>query len=370
MKQLGMLFAAAVLSSPLAVAQEVTLPLDRYDELRARARPMPPETVTPPAPFALEAAQLEITAGRGSARVVQRLTLSIYAEDWVRVPLAVAGSLTSTQLGTLDGRIDTSGGLALVARGRGRHAIRIESVVPLSDDETATRATRNGSLALPAAALVNGSLSTGADVEEAEIVGGGMATAAVPHRIDFVATPGATLFFQLRGAGRAAVARPAQALKVEAQAFTLARLARTRSRVEARVVFEVSNGEADSFALELPAGFDVVSVTPAEVGWVQEGARLKLTTPAPVDKELALEVALTGDPQPAFAAPMVVPAGVARLRLLSAVHVDADGIPEMTDPGSSRRAEPGETARFRRPPRASACPCSWCATRSGRRAGP
>jgi len=342
MRQLEVLPAAAVLVASLASAQEVTLPLDRYEDLRARSRPVQAEVVAPPAPFALEAAQVEITATGGSARVSQRLTLSIYAEDWVRVPLAAPGSLTSAQLGTLDGRVDSGKGMVLVARGRGRYSLRLESVLPLVEDETATRATRTVLVPLPEAAVVTGTIAPGPDVDEVEFAAGGLPRgAAVARRWDFVGEPGGTLAVQLRGAGRAA-AQPARTPKLAAQAFTLARLGRTRTRLEARVLFELSGGAADVLHLELPAGYDVLSVVPGDVGWTQDGARLTLRPATPVEASATLDFVLSGDAQATFAAPLVVPTGASRLKLLSAVQVDADGYPEMGEPGQSRRAEPDE----------------------------
>jgi len=343
MKQAWPLFVAVVLASTPARAQEVTLPLDRYEELRARARPSPLAVAVPPAPFALEAAQLELSAGRSSARVSQSLTLSIYTDDWVRVPLAPAGSLTSVQLGTLDGRVETTDGVALVARGRGRHQIQVGSVVPMSEDTGATRATRSLSIALPAAATVTGALLAGAEVQEVVFGSGGLANgSSAPHRFEFVGQPGATLAVQLLGAGRA-IERTRLPLKYEATSFALAQLLRTRTRIEASVAVVVSSGELETITLELPGGFDVVSVLP-DAGWTQEGRRLTITPAAPVQKAATLDLVLTGEPQTAFGAPLVVPAGAARLTLLSAVHVVADGIPELVEAGSSRRAEAPEIA--------------------------
>jgi hypothetical protein len=347
---------AAVLASSAASAQEVTLPLERYEDLRARSRPAAEEAVPPAAPFALEAAQLEITVGRTSARVSQRLTVSIYSAEWVSIPLAPTGSLTSAQLGTLDGRIESGSGMTLVARGRGRHQLRIDSVVPLRDDDSAARTTRTAKIALPTAAAVTGALVTGEETEEVAFVSGGLPRASsLAHRFEFVGEPGATLDVRLLGKGRPPE-RARLPLKYDAVSSALTELARTRTRISARLVFEVSSGQADGFEVELPKGFDVVSVLPRDLGWTAEGTRLTLTPAAPVEKMLAVEVALTGEPQQTFAAPLLVPKGASRLTLLTAVQVSADGIPVLTEPGSSRRAEAPELAKLPEAMRSVAAP--------------
>src|SRR5262249_59363127 len=73
---LASVLLGAVLPLP---AQQVTLPLARYEELRARANPEATPAPAPPAPFALESADLAITAGPISARIVTRLTLTLDA---------------------------------------------------------------------------------------------------------------------------------------------------------------------------------------------------------------------------------------------------------------------------------------------------
>src|SRR5436305_1675215 len=47
----------------VAGAQQVTLPLTQYEDLRARANPAAEALAPPPAPFALELADFDVTAG-------------------------------------------------------------------------------------------------------------------------------------------------------------------------------------------------------------------------------------------------------------------------------------------------------------------
>ena len=78
----GLSFALVWLSALAAGAQQVTLPLAQFEELRGRANPAPDDDLSPPAPFALSTAEIVIEAGPESARVVQTLDLTIYAEGW------------------------------------------------------------------------------------------------------------------------------------------------------------------------------------------------------------------------------------------------------------------------------------------------
>lgn len=323
-------------------AQEVTLPLERYDELRARARPVPEATPAPPLPFALEAVELDVRAGRASARVAQKLTLALYSDDWQSLSLPATGSITAARLGTLAGRLKADdAGVQLVVRGKGRHVVHVESVVPLDEDETAARVTRTLSLAIPRAAAISGSLSTDeSDLEEVRIAAGGLprGPAANARRLEFVAEPGGTLSLQLLGRARA-LDRAQLPLKCRAVAATLAEVGRTRTRLTAWIRSEILSGRLESLELALPGGFEVTGVKPAELGWEVKAGQLLVTPAAPAERTLELSVELAGEPQLTLDAPLVEPRGCSSSSLLSAVAVTADGFAEVVDPGSGRRAE-------------------------------
>src|SRR3954463_11540634 len=78
-KEVGMrsitkiLFVAVALQALAlaARAQQVTLPLEKYEELRARANPGAGAKANPPAPYALELAEYAVKVGPESARVAQ-----------------------------------------------------------------------------------------------------------------------------------------------------------------------------------------------------------------------------------------------------------------------------------------------------------
>jgi hypothetical protein len=337
--------------------QEVTLPLAQYEELRERARPTPEPKVSPPAEYALEAAQVDVVAGQRSARVSQRLTLSLYSGEWLSVPLPAVGSLTSSQLGTLDGRVKADGQTTLIVRGRGRHVIRLDSVVSLAEDKAAARLTRTLMLALPAAAAVTGSIvSSDTEIQEITVVSGGLQRGTgSATRVEFVGSPGASLSALLLGKGRVVdVAR--LPLKFRASSATRTEAWRSRMKVHGTISVEVLSGQLDRLEVVLPAGFEVASVQPTELGWEVVEGRLIVTPVAPAEKTLVASVELSGEPKFAFAAPLLVPRGAAQITLLSAVSVAADGLPEVTDAGSARSAEDADLAALPEEVRRSSAP--------------
>jgi hypothetical protein len=249
-----MLSLVGLLTVPGALwCQEVTLPLAQYEDLRERAKPTPEPKVSPPAEYALESAQIDIVAGPRSARVSQRLTLSLYSGEWLNVPLPAVGSLTASQLGLLEGRVKVDDKTTLIVRGRGRHVIRLDSVVPLTEDKSAARLTRSVSVALPAAAAVTGTIGTAdTDIQEITLVSGGLARGTkTATRLEFVASPGASLSALLLGKGRVVDAARLP-LKFRATAAARTEAGRSRMRVHGTLGVEVLSGQLDRLEVGLP----------------------------------------------------------------------------------------------------------------------
>lgn len=330
--------AAFLLLVPPAISQEVTLPLEDYESLRRRANPDPPPEIEPAVPFSLETAVIEIDVGDDSVVVRQQLTLSIYDEGWHSVPLADAGSLTSIELGELEGRLTTAEGNVLVARGMGRHAIAVSSVVPLVEDPVAARPTRTLELELPRAGLVTGVVSTGLDVELVEILEGGLQrSTSDADAFEFVGSPGTRLSLRLLGADRA----PDQAglpLRFEARSATMVELSRTALTARARVNVDVLQGTLEVLRLTVPDGLEVARVDAGESGWRMEGGNLVITLAEPALDRFFTQVVLSGDHTSAFTAPLLVPESAERSFLVTGLKVEADGIPIVEDVGASRRA--------------------------------
>jgi hypothetical protein len=346
---LWLVCALAVSAAPLALtAQEVTLPLSQYEQLRARANPKPDDPAPPPARFALESADLEIAVGASSARIVQKLVLSVFADTWERVPLGDAGSFTSARFGTLEGRVEVSekDGWALQVHGRGRHEVTLESVVPVRRDETATRPASSFSLRLPPAAVLRGKLQTQPGIDEVTLTGKGLirGTAGGPWTFVSAFDKDAGVTFTLFGQ-RTLPERAQLPLRFDATSATAATLSRTQLRVRGWIEARVAQGRLTELRIPVPAGLQLVSVNGPLAGWDVTGGTLVITPLEPVEGTLAVELELTGEPRAAFASPVLTPAGGRRTLHLVKAALQGDGLLKLADPGAVRGPEDSETAR-------------------------
>jgi hypothetical protein len=355
--RLGVLWlvcALAATAMPLPLpAQEVTLPLSQYEQLRSRAHPKPDDPAPPPARFALESADLEIAVGSSSARIVQKLVLSVLSDTWERVPLGEAGSFTSARFGSLEGRVEVSEkeGWALQVHGRGRHEVTLESVVPVRRDETSTRPASSFSLRLPPAAVLRGKLQTPPGIDEVTLTGKGLVRGAAGGPWTFVAAfeKDAGVTFTLFGQ-RTLPERAQLPLRFDATSATAAVLSRTQLRVRGWIEARVAQGRLTELRIPVPADLQLVSVSGPLAGWnlVDENTAdgtLVITPQEPVEGTLAVELELTGEPRSAFASPVLTPAGGRRTLHLVKAALQGDGLLALTDPGAVRGPEESETAR-------------------------
>jgi hypothetical protein len=367
---IAVLAVPLLLSGIVPAGAQVTLPLPQFEALRERANPQPDEAAPPPAPFAFESAAVEITAGRDSARIVQTLGLTLYAEGWQEIPLGEAGSFVGARFGTLEGRVEVDdGGWSLQVRGRGRHTVTLESVVPLKRDDSVTRPTWQLALHLPPAAVVTGRVAalpgltqvasvagrTGASendeaegvegVEDIELVGAGLVRRE-GAAWSFVASPGvapgaAPATFVLRGR-RTLPERAQLPLRFEATSATAVSLSRTQLRVQGWLGLRVAQGQLPEVRLPLPAGLEVVAVAGPVAGWSVADGQLVITPLAPVENALAVEITLAGRPGSGLISPLLVPTGSRRTVLLTKAAVQGDGLLTLVDPAAVRAALPTE----------------------------
>jgi len=328
--------------------QEVTLPLSQFEQLRSRAHPGPDDPAPPPARFALESADLEIAVGASSARLVQKLVLTVFSDTWERVPLGEAGSFTSARFGNLEGRVEVTEkeGWALQVHGRGRHEVTLESVVPVRRDETATRPASSFSLRLPPAAVLRGKLQTQPGIDEVTLTGKGMIRGAAGGPWTFVSAfdKDAGVTFTLFGQ-RTLPERAQLPLRFDATSATSATLSRTQLRVRGWVEARVAQGRLSELRIPVPAGLQLVSVSGPLAGWDVTDGTLVITPLEPVEGTLAVEMELAGEPQPAFASPVLTPAGGRRTLHLVKAALQGDGLLTLVDPGTVRGPEDSETAR-------------------------
>ncbi len=323
---------------------QVTMPLSDYNALRARANPAQDGDPAPPAPFALEVADLAITAGPESARIVQTLDLSLFVDGWQAVPLGEAGSFIAARFGGLEGRVDPKeGGWALQVRGRGRHRVVLESVAAVTRDETATRPTWQIGLRLPPAAVVRGRLEAPATVEDVEIQGAGLIRREAAGWAFVAAPTKEPVGFTLRGR-RTLPERAQLPLRFEATTATAAVLSRTRLQVFGWIEARVAQGRLSELKVPLPAGYEVVSVQGPIAGWTAAGGTLTVTPLEPVETSLAVRVELSAPPSDELASPVLVPTDSHRTLLLTKASLKGDGLLELTDPGAVRPSSDAEAA--------------------------
>jgi hypothetical protein len=347
LKAAGLFLWAAFAVAYPACALQVTLPLEEYEALRSRANPGDPPQPPPPGPFALEAADLDITVGATSARIAQALTLTLYASGWQKIPIGEAGSFIGAQFGNLEGRVETAeSGWTVLARGTGRHEVRLESVTPVTLDETATRPTRRFEVRLPPAAMVRGRLRVPANVEEVQVSGPSTARREADGSWTFAASPnGAMLRFLLFGK-QIVPERTRLPLRFEATSATAATISRTRLRVQGWVEARVAQGQLRELRIPVPEGLEVVSVQGPVAGWDVKDGRLVVTPLEPVESSLAVQVEMTGEPRVSFPSPLLLPDGSARTTVFALAALEGDGLLRLADAGAVRRVEEGEEGRL------------------------
>lgn len=332
------------LFSALAAGAQVTMPLAEYEALRDRANPEAEPNPSPPAPFAFETADLVIEADGESARIVQTLGLTLFADGWQKVPLGEAGSFIAAKFGSVEGRVNVAeDGWSLQVQGRGRHQIVLESVVPVRRDETSTRPTWQLGLRLPPAAVVRGRIEAPETVEEIELQGAGLVRKG-EGSWSFVAAPTPEpIGFTLRGR-RTLPERAQLPLRFETSSATAAVLSRTRLEVHGWIEARVAQGRLPELRVPLPTGFEVVSVQGPIAGWNVTGGRLVVTPLEPVESSLAIRIELSAPPVQEFVSPLLIPADSHRTLLLTKAALRGDGLLELTDPGAVRAPAETETA--------------------------
>jgi hypothetical protein len=328
-----------------AFAQEVTLPLDRYEKLHARAHPSPTPTPEPVAGFSLDEARLEIHVGDESARVVQELRMVLLSDDWQEIPLATAGTFIAADLGTLEGRVTTAAGWTLTVRGRGHHQVRLESLLPLTSNEEATRPTWSLVLELPRAAVAGGVIKVSDSVEDAEIISGAIWRSR-GREWQLVADPGSTLRVRLLGKA----VRPERStlpLRYSVVTGNLLEVSRTRIKLTSHLGLAVIQGSLEELQVPLPPGFDVVSLGGDEVaGWNVEDQRLLITPLTAVESSLDLEVDLSAEASNQLTSLMLVPEQAWQVLAATAVKVEGDGLLELVERGSGRLPDDRERGRL------------------------
>ena len=341
LRLVGCLAACNFWSLP-AVAQEVTLPLSRYEEMLARARVEPAPASTPPSSIAFEEAKLTIRVdtGEGHAKIVQDLTLTLLAEGWHSLTLGDAGRFLDADFGDAQGRLDIGkGGSTLSVQGVGRHRLRVTSARPVILDEDATRPTWRLRISAPPVAMVRGSLETPGGVDEVEAEGAIVSRAEVDGHWTFVAKPGAEVRLALYGVATLP-RRETLPLAFEAKTAVALEVSRGRRRARGWLDARVRQGRLERLRVPIPAGFEVVDVGgDAVAGWDTDGGGLVVTPLAPVAERLRLKLELAADAADEVAGPVLVPDDAATVLAATKVHVRGDGLLLLVDAGAARQPD-------------------------------
>lgn len=351
MKRTTLTFLLFALAATLA-AQEVTLPLSRYEELRQQANPEPEPEPKPPVPVAFEQAELAVTVGETSATITQDLVLALYGDGWQSVALSKLGTFIDADFGGLEGRLETGTSPSLKVRGSGRHRVRLTSVIGVHREESTTRPTWRLRLETPKAALVRGSLKVGGDVEEVTANG----QVLVDERGDdgrrtFVAAPGAAFGLTLQGTATVPE-RDELPLRFDVTSAAALTVARDERRVRAWIAARVLQGRLAGLTVPLPDGFKVVRVDGPVAGWDVVGDRLdnhyslSVTPLEAVTASLALTVELSAPPGEELSSVVLGVTGAAGTLYSTKATVEGDGLLNVLDPGDARQADSGEMARL------------------------
>ena len=237
-------------------------------------------------------------------------------------------------------------GLEMHVRGRGRREVRLESAVPVARDDKATRPTWSFALRFPAAAVVRGRIEAPPAVEELDPEGSGLVVPGPPA----AAGPSSPCPAP-RSAGRSPAGRSSPGGPSSRSASRPPRPPPPPSRARGFQVLgwieaRVAQGRLETLRVPVPAGLEVADVRGPVAGWKVEAGTLVVTPLAPVEDTLAVEIALTGEPQDRFATPLLIPEGSARTTLLAKAALKGDGILSLTDPGAARGPEEREAARL------------------------
>lgn len=296
----------------------VALSIADYLKLRDQAHPRPPTPPGPPARATVSDTHYELAAGDGLATGTAELTIDVFDDGWVEIPLPPslfvrAARLGSRPLALADGRSAADGASPgtrrILLSQKGRAVVSLEIAVPIA--ETAGQA----SIQLPPAAggLVRAVLTVPRS-DVAVAAGNGTiverTTAVDTHRVAAHATPGQTLALTWR---RQRALSPALPVKLRGAVQHVVGLGEEVAIVTARVTVDVIQGAAAAFALRVPDGLTVNQVQGAHVAdWDVQGTALSVTLLDRVERQVA--VVVSGEFRPPASGRVEVP----MLRLVDA----------------------------------------------------
>lgn len=329
---------ACALASAGALAQQVTVPLDRYQELWNLANPQPPAGKPR---LLLETAELKLSVGTAGARLRTEVVVDLIGGEPQTLKLPPNGSWIDCGAEGAELEVSQSGGeRQLRLWGTGRARVWVESIPVMEHHEKSDPPYSTLRLDLPVAAVVRGEIDAGAGVANVEIAGnGGLVERAGEGRYRFLGEPGKPLSFELF---HQFVAPSENApLRFDEEAYHLVLASRARLRLTSWHRINVYSGHLEKLRLPVPPGFEVLEVKgPNMAGWQMDGSTLEIPLAVPVSGMGEWQIQLASDFSPEFPMPILASEGRAsgRHRLRVAMR-RLEGLLEVVDEGGAVAAK-------------------------------
>ncbi len=347
---LTMLAAAAMAvaqnSPPLPGAGNVTLPLDEYNRLLEAAAKPPKRADTPPLPYALRSAQLNLAVTGQTVSGSVLLDGEVFAAGPVKAPLVTGMILRNGQQKGKDLPIVLEGGTpTAVVSGPAEFALTLETALPLTVETG--RASFN--LTAPSAGAVRLSLSV-PGAETSIHLSPGLITNQVSRDgrtlVEATLAPGQTA--NVWWAARLTVAPPAPPKETRflSDVKTLISVNETDLTVATLANLTIVQGEPAEFRAKLPEGFEFTGATGASVASaaVQQGSIVLTVSASAARTHQFLVSFVRAGPGTTSEVPLLAFTGAQRET--GEVLVEAEGNVELTATGAGglRRMDLKETS--------------------------
>lgn len=259
---------AADAPRPDAPPGTVTLPLADYDRLVDRAARPPQPPSPPPVPAVLARADLRLAAGESDVRGTMTLQGEVLRAGPTLVPLLAGGTVLDARLsGKPLPLVANSAGLAAVVTGPGPFSILVEWGTPIVQEPGLASFT----LSAPAAGTVRVSLEVAggaADVRLAPGIVTRRSTAGGRTTVEATLDPASSVRFSWTS--REVAAPAVREARFLSDVKTLITVGEADLRMASLVEIVVVQGAPERFALRLPAGFEVTSVSGASLEKTEE----------------------------------------------------------------------------------------------------
>jgi len=268
-------------SRPTDAARSVTMPLNEYNRLVDLANRPPGPAPAAPVPAVLSTADLQIRVEKDSARGAFTLSGNVLRPGTHRVVLLTGGAVLDATLGDRPlPMISEKDAHAALLGGPGAFTATLQ----WGGAVTFAPGRASFTLPVPPAGTASGTIDVPGEQADVHITPGlisGRTIANGRTRVDVTFKPGAPtqVSWSMRDSAPTAAAREVRAL---ADVLTLMTLGESDVRMAALVDVSVVQGQPRSFGVQLPAGYETVSVTGNSLeSSAQNGTALTLTLSNP-----------------------------------------------------------------------------------------